>query len=129
MKELTIVEKDRVGLLADVSGALGGKKVNIDSLSVEVTPQKTAILRILTNAYIKAKRVLNKAGFKVMDTDVLVVRLPNKPGALAAMSRALADEGINIENIHLLNNEKTAGIFAIKINKYGLAREVLRKYL
>ncbi len=129
VRELTIVERDRVGLLADVSEALGKKKVNIDSVSVEVTPQKTAIIRILTNAYIRAKRVLRKTGFKVMDTDVLVVRLRNRPGELAAMSRSLADEGINIENVYMLSKERGESIFALKISDYRYARQLLKKYL
>lgn len=129
MKELAIVEKDRVGLLADVSEALGRNRVNIESLSVEVTPGQMAILRILTNAFVKAKRVLKKAGFKVMDTDVLIIRMVDRPGELAAMTRLLANDGINIQNVHLLSKEKGEGIFALELSDYGHAKELLKKYL
>lgn len=129
MKELTIVERDRPGLLADVSSILGSKKVNIDSISAERSPNKTAIIRIVTNAYIKAKRVLRKRGYRVMDTDVLVVRMKDKPGELAAMTRLLAEAEINMESMYMLTRAGKESIFALKTDDREAAKRALRGYL
>jgi len=123
------VERDRPGLLADVSSILGSKKVNIDSISAERSPNKTAIIRIVTNAYIKAKRVLRKRGYRVMDTDVLVVRMKDKPGELAAMTRLLAEAEINMESMYMLTRAGKESIFALKTDDREAAKRALRGYL
>ena len=123
------MERDRPGLLADVSSILGSKKVNIDSISAERSPNKTAIIRIVTNAYIKAKRVLRKRGYRVMDTDVLVVRMKDKPGELAAMTRLLAEAEINMESMYMLTRAGKESIFALKTDDREAAKRALRGYL
>lgn len=129
MKELTIVERDEPGLLAEISGLLGSKKLNIESITAERTPQKTAIIRILTNAYIRAKRVLRKRGYRVIDTDVIVVRLRDRPGELAGMTSKLAEHGINIENLYMLSKERGETIFALKTDDRDATKKALKEYL
>ena len=79
MREITVVAKDRIGLLADISELLSKNGVNIESVAVE-TSKRTAVIRVVIRQYEKAKAVLEKGGFKVVDVDVLVVRISEKPG-------------------------------------------------
>lgn len=124
MKEITIVSKDRIGLLADVSQALAEKNINIESVSVE-TSGRTAIIRIVTNQEKKADSVLENAGFKPVGADVLVVRLVDRPGELAKTTRLLADNRINIENVFLLNKEGRESVFALRVSDYQKAKKLL----
>ncbi len=124
MKEITIVSKDRIGLLADVSQALAEKNVNIDSVSVE-TSGRAAIIRIVTNQEKRAEQVLSKAGFKPVGADVLVVRFVDRPGELAKATRSLADAKIGIENVFLLNKEGRESVFALKVSDYDKAKKIM----
>lgn len=115
MKELTVIAKDRIGLLADVSEALGKNGINIEAISVE-TGERTAVVRIVTKKPVEAKKTLTEAGFKVLDTNVLVVRMPNKPGQLAKVTRVLAEKGINLQRVYLIGREGTYTLVGMETN-------------
>lgn len=130
MKEITVVAKDRIGLLADVSEALSEGKLNIESVSVE-TSSRTAIIRLVMQHADRAKHALEKAGFKVLDTDALVIGMPDHPGELAKVSRLLADGKIRIESVFVLNKEGDKTVLALKVDDYDVAKKILKqaKYL
>ncbi|MEM0475755.1 MAG: ACT domain-containing protein [Candidatus Norongarragalinales archaeon] len=133
VKELTVVEKDRMGLLADVSEALGKARVNIQTIFVDVTRGGQAVIHIVLKPRIAAKAVkaLRKSGFKVMDSNVLVVRTRDKPGELSKLCRLLADHGINVTNAFSISRAGGEGLDAISTTDNEKARKLLhaRKYL
>ncbi len=130
-KEITVVAKDRIGLLADVSETLAKAGINIDSVSVD-SSARDSIIRLVVSDPAKSKKVLEAVGFKVMDTDILVVGIPDKPGELAKISRLMADHKINIDSMLVINKEENGSILvAMKASDYPSARKILRerKYL
>jgi hypothetical protein len=131
MKELTIVEKDRMGLLADVSATLGKAGVNIQTIFVDVTRSKQAIIHVVLKqrVAVKATKALRKAGFKVMGSDILVLRLRNRPGELSKACRILSDNGINVTNAFSISRKGEEGIDAISTTDNAAARKLLNNYL
>ncbi len=125
MKEITVVANDRVGLLADISEALALKKINITSLAAESTG-RTGIVRLMVEHPAEAKKALETKGFKVMDADLLVVHLKDKPGELAQVARQLADHGISIGNVLMLNREHSQTVLAMGVSDYAKAKKVLK---
>ncbi len=128
LKELTVVEKDRVGLLADISETVAKAGVNIESVHAESSGQQ-AIIRLLVNAPEKAKKALNKAGFNVLDSNIITIRLPDRPGELARISRLLADAKINIRNIYLVSKSGGEAIDALQTDDNKKAKKILKEYL
>ncbi|MFH1470767.1 MAG: ACT domain-containing protein [Candidatus Micrarchaeota archaeon] len=130
MKEFVIVTNDRVGLLADISGALAKKNINIEGVDMSVVGKK-AVCRILTHErdLTEAKTELEKSGFKVLDSDMLVVKLANRPGELSGVARKLADGGVNIMNAHLLGSVENEMLYALEVDKVPVARVLLAGYL
>jgi hypothetical protein len=130
MKEITVIAKDRIGLLADVSEILSTQKINIESLLVE-TQNQTAIIRLVLQNADVAKRTLIKSGMKVMDADVIVLGLQDKPGELAKLSRVLANGKISIDSVFVLSKEGLQSVIALKVNDYEGAKKLLKekKYL
>ncbi len=122
------MEKDRVGLLADVSETVAKAGVNIESIHAESSGQQ-AIIRLLVNAPEKAKKALNKAGFNVLDSSIITIRLPDRPGELARISRLLADAKINIRNIYLVSKSGGEAIDALQTDDNKKAKKILREYL
>ena len=51
-------------------------------------------MRVLPHDVLKAREALTDAGLQHVATDVLEVILPHRPGALASMTRILADEQV-----------------------------------
>ena len=81
-EEITITTKNKVGILADVSKMLANKGINIEAaLGYEVGP--IAKLLVITNANLVIVNELKKMKYKsVKETEVLLVDIENKPGAL-----------------------------------------------
>ncbi|MFH0974122.1 MAG: ACT domain-containing protein [Candidatus Micrarchaeota archaeon] len=131
MKELTLVENDRVGLLADVSETLGKAHVNIQTIFVDVTRSKQAIIHVVLEPRValKAAKALRKNGFKVMGSDVLVVRTKDTPGELAKVCRLLADKGINVTNAFSISHYNGEGLDAISTTDNAKARKIIKDYL
>lgn len=127
-KELTIVEKDRVGLLADVSETLAKAGVNIESVQAESSGSQ-GIIRILVTAPEKAKAALSKAGFNVLDANIIAICLPDKPGELARVSRLLADAKISIQNVYLIAKTGSEVIDALQTSDNEKAKKILKEYL
>lgn len=131
IKELVIVTKDRVGLLADISEVLGRNKINIESVSADVVG-KNAVVRLVVSDEKKGKAALKKAGFNPVASDTLVVTLEDKPGELSRMARMLSDEGINMTNVYHLGKEKGKALVGIKFSEkkhYSRARKILSEFL
>jgi hypothetical protein len=128
MRELIIVAKDEVGLLAKISKILGDRNINIDSVSVE-TMGKDAMIHLVASQEREAVKLLEDAGFKVTTSDVIVLKIEDKPGELAKVALTLAEAGINIRSVLFMRKEDNKGLFAVKVNKPDKAAEILEDYL
>lgn len=100
-EEITITTKNKVGILADVSQMLSLKGINIEAvLGYEVGP--IAKLLLVTNANLVIVNELKKMKYKsVKETEVLLVDLGNKPGALKVVSTEMKENKIDIRYVYL----------------------------
>jgi|GEM_PF-289806 hypothetical protein len=128
MRELTIFAKDRVGLLADIAEMMGKNGINIEFLSGEAVAG-IAVLHMTFSDELAAASLLEKAGFTVISSEILVLKIPNKPGEIGRISRMLSDEGINIQNIYFMGEKERHGFFAVKVDRYEDAKKILKKYV
>ena len=128
MKELTIFAKDRVGLLADITEMMGKNGVNIEFLSGEAVAG-IAVLHMTFSNELAAASLLERAGFTVISSDILVLKIPNKPGEIGKISRMLSEEGINIQNIYFMGEKARHGFFAVKVDRPDDARGILKRYI
>ncbi|PIQ82882.1 MAG: amino acid-binding protein [Candidatus Omnitrophica bacterium CG11_big_fil_rev_8_21_14_0_20_64_10] len=95
-KQLSIFVDNRPGGLAKICGTLAEAGINILALTVHDSVDH-CIVRILADRPVKALLILEQMGLYILETDVVVMDLPNRPGALADISRKLARADINIE--------------------------------
>jgi hypothetical protein len=128
MKSLAVVTDDRVGLLADMSYILGKAKINIESLSVDVVGGK-AIIVLTVKASDSAENVLRAAGYKVEESNILVLKLQDQPGELNRITNILKKEQISIENVHMLSRDGKSTIIGIVVDKPKKAETLLQQYL
>ncbi len=128
MKEITVKTKNRVGALADVAELLGSLGVNIESISAYGS-EEYAIFRIITNDSTTAmKHLVKLPGFKISESDILVIEIPNRPGELGKITRKLANKGIDLESVYLMGKLADSIQIAIKPTKesFGKVREILK---
>jgi hypothetical protein len=92
-----IVElKHRPGELAKVTEAIAQKGIDITGFSGATCGDSGTVV-LLTNDEAGTRRALSDGGCQVREVELVTASLENKPGALAQISRRLADAGINIE--------------------------------
>lgn len=128
MKAITVVADDRVGLLADISYLLGKAKINIDAISVDVVGKK-AVISITVKDTDKAKSVLQNAGFSVTESNAIVIKLADKPGELSSITAMLAEDGINIENVHIVSRDGDSTVLSVVVDKPKKAMKILDEFL
>ncbi len=119
MKQISILSENKPGVLADVAGILGTKGVNMESITAETFPDG-AIIRIVTNDTTTASDALKKANYRIVESDILIVSIMDRPGELGKITKKIASEGINIDN---------KSVLAIRVNQHEKAAKLLRDYL
>jgi hypothetical protein len=116
--QLKIQAKNSKGLLADVTGLVAEQGVNIEDVCAYVNGDD-ATLYIITNNNLKARSVIEEKGFKIEETEVIVLRLWNRPGALSAVTTKFKQHSINLEYVYgtsSFGGERMTFVFAAEDN-------------
>lgn len=126
-KQLSIFLENRPGLLAKVCGTLAEAGINILALSIHDTVDH-AIIRLLADRPVKALLILEQLGLYILESDVIVLELANKPGALGEVARRLARADINIEYAYCsATPHQEGGCLILKSEEPERAIELLRE--
>jgi hypothetical protein len=128
VKVLTVIEKNHAGLLAEVTSVLEQAKIEILDFTGQVVGD-TAVISLQLRPYQAAFRLLSNAGYRVISHDHLLVRLDRNPGALAALSRRLAEAEVDVRGMHIVNKDEAACIVALEATQVDKARAVLSDLL
>lgn len=100
-RDLAIEVEDRPGKLASLGEALGKAGVNIDGLC-GIGDSAQGIIHILVQDAAAARKAVEAAGFKVKsDNEVLVLDVADRPGAVGALARKIANAGVNVKLVYL----------------------------
>ena len=103
MKEITIVAKNELDALATITEALGNTGVNIEAVSA-YERNDSAVIRLVTNDANSAMKTLSKIpNINAKESDIIVLRLANKPGELGKITRKLANGKINVESVYIIS--------------------------
>jgi hypothetical protein len=111
--DLTISVEDRPGGLASVGTALGAAGINIEGLC-GLGLEGRGIIHVCVEDGVAARNALETAGVKVEGgaEAILSESVPgaDKPGSLGAMSRAIAEAGINTRAIYMATNSRIVAV-------------------
>jgi hypothetical protein len=92
-----IVElKNEPGSLATLAEAIASKGINITAFTGAMCGDSGSVV-ILTNDDAGTRRAMADAGYKAREVELVTTALEHSPGTLAAVTRKLADGGVNIE--------------------------------
>ena len=117
MRQITVIVDNRVGVVADVMRHLADEGINVESMSVESTSVsaagETGAIVMNVERYDRALRVLRDAGFEAVSEDALVVRIDDRPGALAKIAERFHIAGINIRSVRFIRRGREGSLVAI----------------
>jgi hypothetical protein len=97
--QLSVFVENSPGHLRAPCQLLADAGINLATLSLADT-QQYGILRLIIRDWPRAKAVLEAAGFIVNVTEVVAVEVPDRPGGLADVLRAIEAAGINVEYMY-----------------------------
>lgn len=95
-KQLSVFLENKPGTLACVSGALAARGLNIVAFSISDAVDH-GVIRMVVSDPVRATHVLGEGGMMVVESDVIALDMPNKPGALALVAERLSKARVNIE--------------------------------
>jgi len=100
-KDLTVLLENRPGTLAGMGEALGKAGINMGGVCGVVSAGAPSV-HILVEDAAGARQALEASGFHVTaERDVLVLEIEDRPGALGAIARRMADAGVNIDLVYV----------------------------
>jgi hypothetical protein len=128
MKQLTVLVPNQPGQLAKISEALAARDVNIEDFDVE-SNGADGLISLTVDKYDAALRALRDAGFRAVTQDTLLVRLEDKPGALAAIAVRLKNAGIDLRSMHIVRRTENVSIATLVTDNNARAAEILEDVL
>ena len=128
VKQLSVFCENRPGRLSRVTRLLADNNINIRAMSIADT-KDFGILRLIVNDSDKAIEVFEKNELIVTYTNVLCIRLADKPGGLADAMEALYNENISVEYMYaafISETEETAYL-VLRVDKLDAAVTALEE--
>ena len=97
--QLSVFTENRNGTLAEITAQLAEAEIDIEALTIAETAE-FGILRCIVDSPKKALAVLKLNGFVASITPVIALKMENKHGSLAQITKELGDAEISIEYLY-----------------------------
>lgn len=95
-KQISVFIENKPGRLAAICRALAADGVSIAAMSLADTAD-FGIVRMIVDDHAKALATLAAAGFAVRETEVVVAKVPDRPGGMAELMDRFDAAGVDIE--------------------------------
>jgi len=112
--EVSVFVENKPGKLSRVAELLGN--AGIDILALELADEgQYGVFKILTAEPERAKEVLSNANIAVALNKVAVIEIPDRPGGLVQLAKALENAGLNVSDAYgcIIERGKRA-VFVVK---------------
>ncbi len=129
-KEITVTFPDCQGLTARVAAAVARENVNILAATGYCASdlRRSATFTLIVKDIARVEKALEKIGAEdIHESSVVVVETANRVGALARISKAIADAGINIYYFYSTSGSAKTAICVFKTEDDKKTMKVLRE--
>ena len=127
VQQLSVFVENKQGSLSKITELLAAEKIDLRALSIADT-QDFGILRLIVDDPGRACEILRDQGILVQITEVLGVKLPDRPGALSEVLGTLDRAGINVEYLYAFLSQATPDAYVVlRVGDNEAAAKVLAK--
>ncbi|MBI5686037.1 MAG: acetolactate synthase [Verrucomicrobia bacterium] len=127
VRHFSVFLPNRVGMLMELTKALGDANVHICGLDV-INTADSAILRMVVDDPGRCRDVLARKGFASAESEAIAVELPQGPEKLAAVLGILLTAEINIEFTYsLMVRPRDKAVLLLHVDDEEFACDVLAK--
>lgn len=126
MKQITILADDKPDIIADVTSHLAVAGIDIESITGDSYGSQ-AVITLTVKDYDEALIALQqRSDLKILREDAILVRLEDETGAIARLSRRLADNGVRIRSIRFVERHSGFALVALSLEQADTAHEFLK---
>jgi hypothetical protein len=126
-RQISVFLENRKGRLAEMTQLLAENKINIRALSL-ADMTDLGVLRLIVNDPDRCLNVLRASDFAAQATDVVVVEVPDRPGALHNVLEVLNANGLNVEYMYASVGKKVdTGVVIFKVDPVDEAVVILQR--
>ena len=126
IKQLSVFIENKEGRLEGVTQVLTDHNINIASFSLADSAEY-GVLRMIVSDPEMGRQALKEKGFSASLTDVIAVKIAQKPGTLHQVLRLLFEAGFSVEYMYTLATAGTDTSIIMKISDINGAIDVLKK--
>lgn len=128
IKQISAFVENRPGRLAEITKILSDNHIDLRALSIADTTD-FGILRVIVDKPDEVAVLLRENRVTVTLTEVLAIRLPDRPGALNNLLRLLADHGVSVEYLYafVTPHDTRAACVVVRADDNVKAEKVLKE--
>lgn len=124
-KQITVFLENRPGTLSAVIETLRASDLNMRALSLS-EGLDVGYLRIIADKHDAAVAALKKAGHMLLEREVVLLTVANKPGGLSGAIKTWADAGINVEYAYSADDDNVEqSLIVARVNDIQKAIKVV----
>jgi len=99
-KEIVLQTHNNIGIIAELATLLADRGLSISAVNGHQCGED-CVIRLIVDDSLRAKDVLTDHNYAPEERDVILCRLPHKPGMLMKVTKYLAEEGIDMQHIYV----------------------------
>ena len=124
--QLALFLENQPGTLAAVCDELAKASINILALTISDTVDHS-VVRMIVSDTDKALSIFEEHGTLVVENEVLLFEIDNKPGMLSKIAHDLAGAKVNIEYAYLATGQESQrGLMVLRVSDAKKALAVLQ---
>ena len=128
MKQIVIVCESKEGLVAEIAETMAERGINIESIDAEQSGT-IDVVTLTVDKYDEALQALLDLGISAVTEDVVLLRMPDRPGALATVAKRFKDNKIHLRSIRLIHRELGEAIVAVSMDRTDEAMKLVREFM
>ena len=126
VKQYTVFLPNVPGALSKFVELFANEGVNIIGIASEIRDD-SGIVRVAVDAERKVSQILTGAGFTTIETQMISVKLLDRPGELLRIARLLGEHNINITTVYGTADSGGTDSLLMNVSDVDRAFEVLKK--
>ena len=112
VKQISVFLENKIGRLAEITSLLSQEGINIRALAIADTTE-FGILRTIVDRPEEALKILRERGLAAKETEVMVVKVPDRPGGLARILEILKESAFNVEYLYAFVKQSGEDAFVV----------------
>lgn len=127
-RQYTVFLPNVPGALSKFVELFASEGINIVGIASEIRDD-SGVVRVAVEADRRVSHILTGAGFTTIETQMISIELPDKPGQLLRITKLLGEHGINITTVYGTADAGQTGRLLMNASDPEKAVEVLKREL